>query len=37
VQGVDFDVTRLQDGVQYRDNGVTLDTSALPVPQAIEL
>ena len=32
VQTPDFDVARIQDGVVWRDNGITLDASGLPVP-----
>lgn len=32
VQDVDFDLARIQDGVRYLDNGISLDTSRLPLP-----
>lgn len=35
VQSAEFDVARLQSGVVYRDNDVTLDASALPVPSTL--
>jgi len=33
IQVEGFDVSRLTDGVVYRDNGIDLDTSELPVPE----
>jgi hypothetical protein len=35
VQTEDFDLDRVRDGVAYRDNGADLDSSALPLPEAI--
>ncbi len=33
VQVADYDLTRLTDGVLYRDNGSNLDSTSLPVPE----
>jgi len=34
IQNEDFDIDRLTDGVVFRDNGLDLDMSELPVPDA---
>ena len=36
VQTEDFDLSQLQDGVRYVDNGINLDSSQMPVPESIE-
>jgi hypothetical protein len=35
VQSEDFDLGRIQDGVLYRDNVRTLDSTVLPVPESL--
>jgi len=35
IQVPDYDLTRLTTRVEYRDNGINLDATELPVPEAI--